>query len=384
MFGILAYSFNIINLNFILSNIILIPIFEIITIIGIVNILGIGLLICMGLKPEVVLSYWIIERILRYMYMIIDFMLDIVIKITNILSSFKYNIYVRNFNIAIYILYYLIIIFLCIYIILKAKNIKIDQNIMTKNIIKDIINIIIFLCIIFGITILINIIYDNSVRKNTAYFVDIGQGDSSLIQTKDGKNILIDTGEGESNRYPAGKKILFPYLLKRNVHKLDLLIISHFDSDHSGGAKYILENMEVDKIIISPQFRYSKQYIEVIKVIIENNKKGKKTDVIYGINGGIIKCGKYFNMKIYGPINKYITKNILNNNSLVFLATIGNKKILYTGDIEKIAEEQIIKRIEGIHIDYLKVAHHGSRSSTTDIFLNNIKCKYFVISCRCK
>ena len=140
MFGILVYSFNIINLNFILSNIILIPIFEIITIIGIVNILGIGLLICMGLKPEVVLSYWIIERILRYMYMIIDFMLDIVIKITNILSSFKYNIYVRNFNIAIYILYYLIIIFLCIYIILKAKNIKIDQNIMTENIIKDIIN----------------------------------------------------------------------------------------------------------------------------------------------------------------------------------------------------------------------------------------------------
>ena len=341
-------------------------------------------MLCMGLKPDVVLSYWIIEKILRYMYMIIDFMLDIVIKITNILSSFKYNIYVRNFNIAIYILYYLIIIFLCIYIILKARNTKIDQNIMTENIIKDIINIIIFLCIIFGITILINIIYDNSVRKNTAYFVDIGQGDSSLIQTKDGKNILIDTGEGESNRYPAGKKILFPYLLKRNVHKLDLLIISHFDSDHSGGAKYILENMEVDKIIISPQFRYSKQYIEVMKVIIENNKKGKKTDVIYGINGGIIKCGKYFNMKIYGPINKYITKNILNNNSLVFLATIGNKKILYTGDIEKIAEEQIIKRIEGIQIDYLKVAHHGSRSSTTDIFLNNIKCKYFVISCRCK
>lgn len=108
MFGILAYSFNIINLNFILSNIILIPIFEIITIIGIVNILGIGLLICMGFKPEVILSYWVIERILRYVYMIIDFMLDIVIKITNILSSFKYNIYVRNFNIAIYILYYII------------------------------------------------------------------------------------------------------------------------------------------------------------------------------------------------------------------------------------------------------------------------------------
>ena len=76
----------------------------------------------MGLKPEVVLSYWIIERILRYMYMIIDFMLDIVIKITNILSSFKYNIYVRNFNISIYILYYLIIIYnIRIYIFLLSK-----------------------------------------------------------------------------------------------------------------------------------------------------------------------------------------------------------------------------------------------------------------------
>jgi len=117
--------------------------------------------------------------------------------------------------------------------------------------------------------------------------------------------------------------------------------------------------MEVDKIIISPQFRYSKQYIEVMKVIIENNKKGKKTDVIYGINGGIIKCGKYFNMKIYGPINKYITKNILNNNSLVFLATIGNKKILYTGDIEKIpfvlAYAVSIHKSQGLEYDSVKI-----------------------------
>ena len=313
------------------------------------------------------------------MYMIIDFMLSIIIQITKLLSSFKYNIYVRNFNILVYIIYYLIILFLCTYIVLKEKE-KENRKYNTEDIIK----IIIFLIIIFGITVIIDILYNNLSRKNMAYFVDIGQGDSSLIQTKDGKNILIDTGEGESSRYPAGKKILFPYLLKRNVHKLDLLIISHFDSDHSGGAKYILENMEVSTVIISPQFRYSKQYIEVMKVIIENRKRGRKTKVIYGLNGGIIQCGEYFKMKIYGPINKYITKNILNNNSLVFLAIIGEKKILYTGDIEKVAEEQIIKRIEGIDIDYLKVAHHGSKSSTTDIFLNNIKCKNFVISCRNK
>ena len=68
----------------------------------------------------------------------------------------------------------------------------------------------------------------------------------------------------------------------------------------------------------------------------------------------------------------------------MFLANVGSKKILYTGDIEKAAEEELVKRIKGIDIDYLKVAHHGSKSSTTDIFLNSITCKHFVISCRSK
>lgn len=142
--------------------------------------------------------------------------------------------------------------------------------------------------------------------------------------------------------------------------------------------------MKVDTIVISEQFRYSKQYIEMMKVVLRNRRNRNNIKVLYLENGKTLKCGKYFWIKVYGPIRKYINKNILNNNSLVFLATVGKKKILYTGDIEKIAEEQIIKRIEGIEIDYLKVAHHGSKSSTTDIFLNNINCKNFIISCRYK
>lgn len=342
---------------------------------------------CFGIAPDSILSYGIIEQIVRCIYMIMDGMLDIVVILTKLLSNLKYNIYIRNFNIIIYIIYYLIIIFVCIYIDLEGKE-GIETSIQVKkgkaNNSIYLKKTIALLVIIFVIAIVANIIYDNITRKNMVYFVDIGQGDSSLIQTKDGKNILIDTGEGESSRYPAGKKVLFPYLLKRNVHKLDLLIISHFDSDHSGGAKYILENMEVDTMIISPQFRYSKQYMDIIMTILKNRKKGKKTKVIYGINGQTITCGEYFNMRIYGPTNKYITKNILNNNSLVFLASVGNKKILYTGDIEKAAEEELVKRIQGIEVDYLKVAHHGSKSSTTDIFLNSITCKHFVISCRSK
>ena len=375
--GILAYSFNTLNLNFILSNIILIPIFEVITIIGIVHVLLIGLFMCFSQNVEIIFSYVIIEQILRCMYMIIDLMLELIIITTKILSDFKFNIYINNYNIFIYIIYYLDIIGICIYIFLKEQK-------KSNEIIRDIRKMIIILSMTMIICMVVDNIYNVIKRENMAYFVDIGQGDASVIQTKDGKNILVDTGEGESSRYPAGKKILFPYILKRNIHKIDMLVISHFDSDHSGGAKYILENMQVDKIIISPQYRYSKQYIDVITTILKNSKKGKKTKVIYGINGQTITCGKYFNMRIYGPTNRYITKNILNNNSLVFLANVGSKKILYTGDIEKPAEEELVKRIKGIEVDYLKVAHHGSKSSTTDIFLNSITCKHFVISCRSK
>ena len=332
---------------------------------------------CFSQNVEIIFSYVIIEQILRCMYMIIDLMLELIIITTKILSDFKFNIYINNYNIFIYIIYYLDIIGICIYIFLKEQKKK-------DEIIRDIRNMIIILSMIIIICMVVDNIYNVIKRENMAYFVDIGQGDASVIQTKDGKNILVDTGEGESSRYPAGKKILFPYLLKRNIHKIDMLVISHFDSDHSGGAKYILENMQVDKIIISPQYRYSKQYIDIIKTILKNSKKGKKTKVIYGINGQTITCGEYFNMRIYGPTNRYITKNILNNNSLVFLANVGSKKILYTGDIEKAAEEELVKRIKGIEVDYLKVAHHGSKSSTTDIFLNSITCKHFVISCRSK
>ena len=71
----------------------------------------------------------------------------------------------------------------------------------------------------------------------------------------------------------------------------------------------------------------------MMKVVLRNRKNRNNIKVLYLENGKTLKCGKYFWIKVYGPIRKYINKNILNNNSLVFLATVGKKKILYTGDI---------------------------------------------------
>lgn len=182
--GILAYSFNILNLNFILSNIILIPIFEIITIVGIVNILIIGIFMILKIPIDMIFSIGIIDIILKKCYMIIDIMLEVIIYISKILSGFKFNIYVTNFNIIVYVIYYLIICLLILYIVYKEKNIqRLKNDYRLKYIVTSIIiTIILMILVVIG-----NIYYNIISRKNILYFVDIGQGDSSVIQTKDRK-----------------------------------------------------------------------------------------------------------------------------------------------------------------------------------------------------
>ena len=76
------------------------------------------------------------------------------------------------------------------------------------------------------------------------FFVDVGQGDCTLIKTKLNKTILIDSGEGCSNKIDKGKQVVYPYLLDRKIKTIDYLILSHFDSDHCDGFKYLLNNLD--------------------------------------------------------------------------------------------------------------------------------------------
>lgn len=127
---------------------------------------------------DMIFSIGIIDIILKKCYMIIDIMLEVIIYISKILSGFKFNIYITNFNIIVYVIYYLIIYLLILYIVYKEKNIQRLKYIVTS----IIITIILMILVVIG-----NIYYNMISRKNMLYFVDIGQGDSSVIQTKDRK-----------------------------------------------------------------------------------------------------------------------------------------------------------------------------------------------------
>ena len=190
----------------------------------------------------------------------------------------------------------------------------------------------------------------------------LASGDSTLVVSPNGKKILIDGGEKDQN-------ILLPYLLARKIKKLDYVFISHFDSDHVGEILFLMEEIKINKILIGKQFEKCDSLDEFIK--IANSKKIKVVTIKAGARINIEK-DLYF--EILWPNDKEkIDKNIINNNALVFKMAYGNFNMLFTGDIEEEAEKILISKYKNkLNANVLKVAHHGSNSSSTKEFLKYV------------
>ena len=192
------------------------------------------------------------------------------------------------------------------------------------------------------------------------YFIDVGQGDSTLIVTPKNKKILIDGGEGKTN-------VLFQYLLDRRINKIDYIIISHFDSDHCNGLIEIIEKMRVENIVMSKQSKESEEYKKILEIIKQKNIKVSSVKAEDKI---IIEKNLY--TKILNPAEKFEFQD-LNNNAIVAKLVYKNFSMLFTGDIEK-AEENLAKKYKNeLKSTILKVAHHGSKTSTSEKFLKYVE-----------
>ena len=170
-----------------------------------------------------------------------------------------------------------------------------------------------------------------------------------------------------------GKQVLMPYLLNRRVSKIDYVIISHFDFDHIGGLLYVMNKMKVKNVIISKQPEESVNYKNFIKII-----KDKKINLIIVNAGDRLKISNDVYFDIFWPnSDEFISENALNNNSIVCKLNYKTFSMLFTGDIEEIAEKRILEKYKNnldlLKADILKIAHHGSKSSTTQEFLNAVK-----------
>ena len=362
---IILYNLNIFNPYFLITNLILS------FAIGPVIILGFLFIIIACINFSIAKIF---EPILRAGITTINF-------ISNIGKLPFSKIYIATPNLNSIIIYYLFVaVLFIIYNIYSAKKPNKTQ-IRTKNLIaiakiklrknkqkiKPIIAIIILLILVV-----------NLIPKNLKiHFIDVGQGDSTLIVTPQNKTILIDGG-GSSSEFDVGKNTLVPYILDRRFTQIDIIIISHFDQDHVGGIMTVLQELKVKKVYISKQVEKSENYEKFLDIV--SNKKIKVYEVV---SGNKIHIEKNLYIDILWPTNNQITTNILNNNAIVCNLHYKNFSMLFTGDIEKIAEIEILEKYsrttQFLKANILKVGHHGSKSSSISEFLNTVKPQIAVI-----
>jgi competence protein ComEC len=198
------------------------------------------------------------------------------------------------------------------------------------------------------------------------FFLDVGQGDSILIQTPKGENILIDGG---NNSY--GYTILHA-LKQLNVVQLDVVIGTHPDADHIGGLDTVIDQIPV-KAIYSPKVAHNTITYEDF-LVASKNKGIKLKDVRSGMKLPFSDVDATF----VGPVKAYGSDT--NDWSAVLRVSYGENAFLFTGDAPIRAEKDMIESGEELQADVLKVGHHGSKTATSQEFLDKVNPKYAVIS----
>ena len=209
------------------------------------------------------------------------------------------------------------------------------------------------------------IYFDPTIKVS---YLDVGQGDSIFIKYPYNKsNILIDTGGLLNSNYSVISNKTIPYLKSIGIYKINYLILSHGDYDHMGEAINLINEFKVDKVIFNcgTHNNLEKELISVL-----DKKKIKYYSCIKELS--------IDNNKLYFLQTKEYNNE--NDNSNVIYTELNNYKFLFMGDAGIDKEKDILEKYNLKDIDFLKVGHHGSTTSSSEEFINSINPKYSLIS----
>jgi competence protein ComEC len=202
--------------------------------------------------------------------------------------------------------------------------------------------------------------------------IDVGQGDSILLVSPTGRTLLVDAGglpRWVHSDLDIGEDVVSPYLWSRAISRLDAMAITHPHADHMGGAAAILANFRPRELWLGdsgdPEMTALLQHAQALGVRVVHRQAGDKFDF-----GGA-------EVRVLAPgAEELATRR--NDESLVMKLTVGKTSALLEGDAEKRSERQIAEQEP--EADLLKVAHHGSATSTIPLLLDRVHPRYAVIS----
>jgi competence protein ComEC len=199
----------------------------------------------------------------------------------------------------------------------------------------------------------------------TVHYIDVGQGASQLIIGPMGKTILIDAGNNNQ------ESVVVNYLKKQKISKIDILIGTHPDADHIGGLDAVIDSFEIGKIYMPNVQSNTKTFEDVLLAI---QRKGLKVTTAKA--GLVLDWESDATVEMIAPVANYPDTNDM---SAVIHLTYGQKSFLFTGDAESKSEQDMISSKVNLRSDVLLVGHHGSKSSTSQAFLDAVKPTYAVI-----
>jgi competence protein ComEC len=210
--------------------------------------------------------------------------------------------------------------------------------------------------------------------------IDVGQGDSLLVVFPDGRRLLVDGGGipafGRTSRsqLDIGEDVVAPYLWERGIRNLDAIAITHAHEDHTGGVPALISDFHPSQVWTgatpdSPEWRVVRDAAATQRAAIVPMQSGKRFDF-----GGV-------EIEILAPLADYVPLDTpKNNDSLVMRLTYSARSFLLTGDVERPVEREMLEAGEIRPTDVLKVAHHGSRTSSTEDFLDAVHPAFALIS----
>ncbi len=206
-------------------------------------------------------------------------------------------------------------------------------------------------------------------------FLDVGQGDAALVDLPDGRLLAIDAGGAVGGGVDPGARAIVPLLRARRRERIDVLVLSHPHPDHYGGLTAVLDAMEVGEIWDSGQAAAEEPEGEVARMLARAGVP---------VRGPRELCGRAHAfggawLRVLWPCPAHDSGWGPNDNSLVLDLRFGGRRFLFTGDAEAHAESALIARELGA-VDVLKVAHHGSRTSSARELLAALRPRVAVVS----